>query len=154
MDHRHGFRLIPGDGDDPQRDPIDALAEVLAGADGDLDHARYIAHGVVERGTVPPAGPAEWLRRVLDDEARVASAVTADLETYVRRGEVLGWVAESDRTLARIETESAILALHDGPHDCSDARAGCTVVRWLAYGHRLDAEGWQPEWAPDDAPPG
>lgn len=140
--------LIPGNGEDLERDPIDALADVLAGVDGDLDHARYLAQGVVETGTVPPTGPAEWLRRVLDEEARVAAFVTADLETYVWRGETLGWVAESDRSLARVKTERAILALHEGPHDCPGSPDRCAVVLWLAHGHRLDAEGWRPEWLP------
>lgn len=25
----------------------------------------------------------------------------------------------------------------------------CPTLRWLAYGHRFNAPGWLPEWAPD-----
>lgn len=148
---RPDLHLIPGEGEDPERDPIDALAQVLAGTDGDLDRAVYIARGVVETGAVPPAGPGEWLRGVLDEDSRMARFVTEDLETYMWRGDRLGWVAESARTLARVEAERAILALHDGPHDCPGAADGCAIARWLAFGHRYDAEGWRPEWTPEGA---
>lgn len=126
------------------------MVNVLAGRDGDPDRAREITNGIVHPGP-PTLGAVAWLWAVLDDQRRRAGLVAPDVEAYSWRGEALGWVPESRRQIARIDAERAVLAMHDGAHGCPDVAQGCSVARWLAWGHRLDAEGWLPEWAPLDA---
>lgn len=50
--------LIEVDGEEPlEYHPIEALAAVLAGVDGDVVHARHHVCGVVETGQLPPVIP-------------------------------------------------------------------------------------------------
>ena len=74
--------------------------------------------------------------------------------------------------LARVEAERAVIALHrpdghgavvacevcdqwlwEGGHTSPPGAMNpwpCPTLRWLAYGHRFDAPGWLPEWAPNE----
>ena len=125
-----------------------------------LDEIERVANAAIADGRGPE--PDVWFTEPepndlivhVADEDRVFGFGTAP---HIARHDPRG-------VLARVEAERAIVELHHRDHECSvydhhgevDNCAWvfmepCSTLRVLAYGHRHDAPGYDPAWAPKES---
>lgn len=145
------------------------MNDMIAWLRGVLDNRRLRAEGAVRDRYRDGRMDSPWQVRPIDDDTARATLVADGIEYAGGDSDVIEYLAARDprSELARIEAELAVIdeiARIEQQEDEGNARDVITrameedgrllegldfAAQWIAYGHRFDAAGYDPSWAPE-----